>query len=286
VSEKSNQILFCWEQVLKTNRAFRISRIFAPGETAPGLLPLYALFSSVEQICSDIQDEELAIRKLHWWRRECLNSDMGSSDHPLLSELHRTGVTSSLQMKNIAQLLDAAESRLDSPAPADLEELKCLCVEVSRPQLEMEISLSGIDGGGQLLDSDFGAHSGLLQLIRESAGAEKQGAYWWIPLNLLARHGLSRASLAESDCSKAAQDIFSEIIEAGSSWGRVNGDTSPDISEALSALRHLFVIHSMYQRKLLRLERLTPAAYAAELGRLRLSDLFGAWKVARRISLW
>ena len=69
---KGNDRHFCWEQVGKSNRVFRISQVFAPRHCAEKLLPLYALFSAVEQICSSISDEDVARSKLNWWRIECL----------------------------------------------------------------------------------------------------------------------------------------------------------------------------------------------------------------------
>jgi hypothetical protein len=46
----SNDRLFCWEQVTRTNQAFRVSQVFAAREDAAKLLPLYAVFAIVEQI--------------------------------------------------------------------------------------------------------------------------------------------------------------------------------------------------------------------------------------------
>lgn len=284
MNEKSNTSLFCWEQVLKTNRAFRVSRIFAPADAAPGLLPLYALFSSVEQICSDIQDEELAIRKLNWWRKESQRSDVHLSDHPIFREMHRVGAASRLRPECIGSLLDVAQSRLDSPAPADMAELKSICIAVSQPQLDLETGISGTIEIGQSLDPDFTACGGLLQLIRESAGIQKQGGYWWIPLNLLARHGLTRARVEQASDSEAAQTLFREILDTAKSWGeqiQVSGREEP--IEA-PPLRHLLVIHNLYRRKLACLERLKPELFAAELGKLRLGDVVSTWKMARRIN--
>ena len=120
-TEKDNDRMFCWEQVLKTNRIFRVSQIFAPRHCAAKLLPLYALFSAVEQICSTISDEDLASSKLNWWRIECLQKESVESQHPILRELNRTDASNDLRPESIARLLDGAESRLYASPPSDLE---------------------------------------------------------------------------------------------------------------------------------------------------------------------
>ena len=88
---ESNTHQFCWEQVLRINRAFRISQVFAPADKADQLLALYALFAAVEETCSAYSDEEVARRKLHWWRGECLRPGNDGGEHPISRELRRTG---------------------------------------------------------------------------------------------------------------------------------------------------------------------------------------------------
>jgi phytoene/squalene synthetase len=63
--------LFFWEQVNKTNPAFRITQVFVSRDIAEKLLPLYALFSIVEQISGHSSEEELVHSKLAWWKLEC-----------------------------------------------------------------------------------------------------------------------------------------------------------------------------------------------------------------------
>ena len=94
---KGNDRHFCLEQVGKSNRLFRISQVFAPRHCAEKLLPLYALFSVVEQICSNISDEDVAHSKLNWWRNECLQNIPADSRHPVMKELSRTGALDDLR---------------------------------------------------------------------------------------------------------------------------------------------------------------------------------------------
>ncbi len=281
---KSNENLFCWEQVLKTNRLFRVTHAFADDSSTDGLLPLYALFSSIEQVCSEVADEDVARRKLDWWREECLLKDMASSNHPVIRKLCSSGAASKIQKRNIAQLLDGAESRLDASPPADIEALQIICESISRPQLELEISVcSGVDKSADLFSADS-SQSGLLQLIRESVAQEGQAGYWWIPLNLLARHGLTRADVVDTAATESAKGLFSEILGAGQKWGTVSVSMHKESSTGLKRMRHLAVIHGLYRKKLEHLDGQKPQQFAQELNRLRLMDLFEAWKVARWIN--
>jgi len=281
--QAENEKSFCWEQIVKTNRMFRISHVFAPRTNMPKLLPLYALFSSVEQICTGVSDEDLARSRLSWWRTECLDKSMDESNHPVLRELVRSGAAQDLRKDSIAQLIEQAGARLNAGPLDDMEDLKRTCRELHRPQLELELSLSGLD---EVLgfDPELTAHSGLLQLIRESAGLAGQGRYWWLPLNLLARHGISRDEVANHSNSEPGGKLLAEILKTGSVWGRGPDNLPAGGVGKLSQARHYFVITDLYARKLRQLERSSPDSYPAVLNGFRLADLFAAWGSARRIA--
>ena len=281
--EKNNDRLFCWEQVSRTHRDFRISQVFATRQTAEKLLPLYALFSVVEQICSTVSDEEVARAKINWWRMECLQKKPGDSRHPVVQQLNLTGAMNDMPMGSVSQLLDGAESRLDSPAPSDLQGLRKRCVEFQQPQLKMEMAVCGLERDSTRVGSQVLARNGLLQLIRESEGRKEQGGYWWVPLNLLARHDLSRSDLSDHSKSAAVAKLMASVVSADEFWDdEPVGSVTANSGEYLS-MRNFFAISELYRRKLQRLNGLTPERFTPVLARTGLTDLFTAWKSARRL---
>ena len=282
-TEKGNDRQFCWEQVGKSNRLFRVSQVFAPRDCAEKLLPLYALFSVAEQICSNISDEDTARSKLNWWRNECLQNKPGASRHPVLKELSRTGTLQDLHQESIAGLLDGVESRLYASAPPDMDALKGMCAELHRPQLELELGMSGLKGSVLEFKPGLLARNGMLQLVRESVHRKEQGGFWWIPLNSLARHGVSREDILTDPRSPAVTRLLAEIFIAAESWGRESNGDFGSRPDDVSPARHLFAINGLYARKLKRLKGATPDMFAGELGRLGPADLFKAWRCARRL---
>ena len=264
---------FCWQRISASNGLFRVSRIFAAPATADRLLPLHALFASVEQICTEYTDEDVASRKLNWWREECLVRGIASSEHPVLRELQSTGVADQLELADLAHLFAGAESRLDAPAPVDDSELESLCLGISQAQIELEKQLCDAGDESWSLAAGDAARNGLLQLLREHRS-------WWLPLNLLARHGLNRASISDSSQAESVNEFFGELLTAAEQWGGNQAQPSaPD-----PQLRHLFVLSSLNTRKLRALNKLQPSIYQDELARLRPSDVFAAWKFARHFN--
>jgi phytoene synthase len=281
---ETNERRFCWEQVLRTNRVFRISQVFAPAGQSSRLLPLYALFSAVEEVGWECSDTEVARRKLDWWRSECARLAGGDSDHPILRELSRSGAHEALCRESLRRLFDNAESRLDAAAPADTDQLRELCRQLSQPQIALELSLWGGGRPSPELVNDLGTAIGLAQLLRESASREPSRRYGWLPLNLLARHGVKRDEIARNPRAEPVRTLFAEVLKEsygpGLRAGAWREPGEPDRTE----IRHLFVISHLQACALRRLIRSQPDRFTHELSRVGFPQLYQAWKAARVVT--
>jgi len=281
----SNEVRFCWEQVLRTNRLFRISTVFAPADRARQLLPLYALFGAVEEISSKHSDEDLARRQLDWWRQECARLENQGSEHPILRELVDSGAYQVIRKDSLAQLFDDAESRLDPKSPSDIDGLKSLCSKLVQPQFELELSLSAEKPERVPSLDGLAAVSGLAQLLRESCGGRRPASYWWLPLSLMARHGIGRTDISHGDRpNPAAEAVFADLLGSCLDWNAAPESAGPGSKQGVAAARHLFVLGELQSAALRRLQPSQPGQFAADLTRLGLPQLYRAWKSARTIA--
>lgn len=280
----TNSVLYCWEQVLRTNRLFRISHAFAPPRHASRLLALYALFGAVEEICSECSDDTVAMRKLDWWRQECQPAQRRRSQHPIVRALMDSGAEQGMSGEKLAQLFDNATFRLDAAAPPDIAGLRRLCEAIGRPRFELELAVCG--GTGRISPAGLGAaaSSGLLQLLREGARRGSHRAHWWAPLNLLARHGINRARLADDIGS--ARALFLDLFDQCSDWpGPIASPGKATLGAAgADAHRHLHVMSQLQGRRLVHLKESRLQAMLAAPDRPRLSDAYFAWRAARTVS--
>jgi phytoene synthase len=281
----SNEVRFCWEQVLRTNRLFRISTVFAPADRARQLLPLYALFGAVEEISSKHSDEDLARRKLDWWRQECARIENQGSEHPVLRELVDSGAYEVMRKDSLARLFDDAESRLDPRPPPDIDDLKSLCSKLIQPQFELELSLSGEKTDRVPSLNRLAAASGLAQLLRESCRGRRPAGYWWLPLSLMARHGVSRADIGHGNRpDPAAQAVFADLLGGCLHWSAASESAGSGSQKGVAAARHLVVLGELQAAALRRLQPSQPGQFAADLTRVGLPQLYQAWKSARTIA--
>lgn len=280
----SNERLFCWEQVQATNPLFRISRVFAPAGQAERLLPLYALFAALEQLCSRRSDLDVARRTLDWWRSECRPGNIERSGHPILRELTRAGACMALDRDALARLFDTVEARFDAVAPADLEGLGRLCRFVAEPQYDLELGLCAGPSSCERQAPTACASNGLTQLIRESVGSGRAGCYWWLPLNLLARHSVSRADAGEHADAPAVRAMFEDILGHAQGWDAMPGEQREHARIVQASMRHFLVFSHLQSCILRRLRVSRPAQYPAVLQRAGAAELLQAWKAARLVS--
>jgi phytoene/squalene synthetase len=239
---------------------------------------LYALFSVIEQICSTISDDDVARSKLGWWRNELEPNNLAASQHPLARELRETGTAERLLREPLDRLFSGAAQRITAKPPADLAALNRLCVETGQPRVELELGLTASSGSSGDVNVGQSARIGLMQLVSESAQGKDRGAYWWVPLNLLARHNVNREQIVSHSESKPVRNLFSDLFAEAQSWDERPGAGGT----ANSPARHLSVITALMSRKLARLAALGPDRFAGELGRVGPADLFHAWNAARR----
>jgi phytoene synthase len=283
VRNETNERRFCWEQVLRTNRLFRITQVFAPPDRAGQLLPLYALFSAVEEVCSEHSDEDVARRKLGWWRDECAQLGERGSDHPILRELEHSGARQVLRPDSLERLFGDAEARLDPTSVPDLDALQKRCRQLSQPQIELELSLWGSCPSSLAPVEAIAATSGLAQLLREAARRQDPHRYWWLPLSLLAHHGLSRADINRDQRSAPVQALFRDLIDSCHGWFPQQrlARSAELIPEAA---RHLFVMGRLQAHAVRRARSGDPGQLTEELNRVGLVQLVEAWRAARKIS--
>ena len=208
---RNNEQRFCWEQIHRTNRLFRVSHLFASPHMSNQLLALHALFASIELLNGEISEELVAQKKLDWWRTELLQHDAGDSQHPVVRQLHASGAVRKLPGSLIAGLLDSAERRFDALAPADENDLLRLCKEIYLPQVLLESALGDVEVTPGSYKHAMLSNGGLIQLLRQGV-RRIENAFWWIPLSLLARYKINRRELNSLSDSDGLRALFNHVL--------------------------------------------------------------------------
>jgi phytoene synthase len=280
--QQVNDRHLCWERVLRANKLFRISHLFAPEEYAERLLALHALFASIDQLSSEVSEELVARKKLEWWRFELSARQMKHSRHPVVRYLRETGASASLPASALESLLDTAERRIDAIAPLDINEFNHLCLMIYQPKTHLEGALSGL--GSELFADrkELVGEGGLLQLMRESFTHSRHG-FWWVPLNTLARFGVTRQDLRDKGDAPEVRAVFHHILEKGREPPVPEERRDQVMADSAPGLLHMQLTALLQKRQLHHMKKRDPSRFGTELNRWHFSDLLAAWKLARQI---
>lgn len=285
MSDTDNDKLFCREQVLRTDPAFRMSHLFAEKASQDRLLALYAFFSVIEQVCCSKSDESVAERSLGWWRMEMQAGAESPSSHPLVLELRRSGAADKIPSKLLKNLLDEAGHRIDAHAPAGEKEFEQLCLRTGLPLVELELAVCAANKADLASLRGLAARRGLMLLVREGLVQSGGRGFWWLPLDLVARHGVARAEMLSEEAAGPAKLLMADILAMECLLEQAPVAKKTDISNKKQGNRHLFVYDVLNIRKLKSMNSSSPFKYPEELTKLGIGDLLACWKMARRFSL-
>jgi hypothetical protein len=275
---------FCRGQVHKTDRLFRISLLFAPQGISDRILAAHALFSAIEESTSCVSEEDISRRKLAWWYSELLEKEVSESAHPIARLLHTSGARNCIGDSPIGSLLGTALTGLDFSPPPTEAALWDRCRNLFYPRLKMEMAVlegPSDDAGGHSLEL-LAIRGGLLQLIRESSRMGP-GSYGWLPLNLMARHGLTRTQFCNDPGSGQARQVLGDVFHSFREFMMESGADRDDLpADVLQPHLHLRVHSNMQARQLFNLQNCSPSRYHKELQAMRVGLLWSAWREARR----
>jgi phytoene synthase len=281
MSSLDNKQQFCWERIFESNNLFRISHFFVPRRIAGLLLPLHALFASLDLINNRVLDDAVARKKLDWWRHELLSGNISKSRHPVIRLLDDSGAVPLLPSDAVEYLLDGVEFRLNSSPPSNFAEFELICRHIVQPRIILECALTETPAGQMQSERNIVLAGGLGELLRESSTQDER-AFWWLPLHLMARFHISRREFEKEPDSAAAQNVLGEIFNQACPVDFAErGSDNPIHPGHLN----ICLINNLQLRVLDRMRKMKPSLHGAELRRRHFSDLVSSWKYARKINL-
>lgn len=280
-----NQRQVCWEKIAETNHLFRLTYPYASKSVSEPLIAIHAMFACLDQLVVQSTDDHVAKTKLDWWRRETLKENIKRSGHPVIGYLVESGASAMLRNGVLQRLLDATERKLEAKAPADLVEFKHLCSEIYQPRIEIESSLAPGKGISTERQQSIAVKGGLILLLQGTFKHQQsqERAFWWVPLGLLARSGMSRAELMHKLGSEPVKSVFSELLSFGISSSKDSAPKEPVSTGEVNSHMHLLLQECLHGRQLGRLRKSAPSSFGEDLRRLYLRDVFSLWNKAREI---
>jgi len=168
----------------------------------------YALIHEVSQTAFHMHEPQVATVKLRWWRQELADAAAGRARHPLTQVLFAHAQARAVDAALWPMLGAAALAQIEPAAATTFDELLGQHAPFHEVIARIESALLLAGSGTIDANATLWTLSHLLHSAREWHEGDAAP-----PLNLLARHGLTRASLAEPSPARAEllRDFLGEI---------------------------------------------------------------------------
>ncbi|SFN15132.1 squalene/phytoene synthase family protein [Dokdonella immobilis] len=245
---------------------------FASASQRPLISALACLGHEIAHAALRIDEPEVASTKLHWWSEELAALPAGGSRHPLTGVLAGHAPTRSLGAGTWSALVEAAMALREAGPASTLEELLARYRAFDLPLARAEAAILeriDIDATAQAMSLSRALHETIR--LREALA----GSGLPLPLDLLARHGLSRAELGRTHAERdaALREHFGVLASA----------LDASDHRRLSALTAITVHVGGRRARRAARARDPLSMVARDLDRLPLSSAWAGWRAARRL---
>ncbi len=233
------------------------------------------LVHELEQTAFGLREAQAAAVKLAWWRQELIGACAGNPRHPISAVLFADPRTQTVDAGSWPALADGALAMLDQRNVSNFTDLLGNHAAFYAPVARIESTLFGGSPAHLNAVATLWTISHLLRALSISA---EVGERLSLPLDLLARHGLTRSMLAQPSESRTAalRDYLGMLGEhTGAAFTRASGAT---LGCRVRARLDLAAIRQA-RRALDPMALLTPHPHAG-----RWISLWSAWNEARRLA--
>ncbi len=190
---------------------FHVVSFLLPKELHQDFYNVYAFCRWADDLGDEIGDTGESLRLLGWWRDLLFSSE--AARHPVFVALRPTIEARRLPMECFSHLIEAFEQDQVVTRYANWDEVMRYCVKSANPVGRLVLALGGYHDEARAVLSDFTC-SGLQlanfwQDVRVDVGKERI----YLPLDLLARHGVAESDVLELRHSVEFEAAMCEAVD-------------------------------------------------------------------------
>jgi phytoene/squalene synthetase len=189
-----------------------LAEVFCPPDQRPRFRAWGALLHELREAAFELSDPRVTATKLSWWAEELLLLGGGKGRHPLAPALAAPGLPWAALAAALLAAVDES-GRPGDPAQA-LAQLRPLAAAIAAVEARLFApAADAADATPALVDAviDSVAVNLLLQRLPQGLASEDQAR---LPMNLLARHGLTAAQVAAGQGEALLRDWAAALLAA------------------------------------------------------------------------
>ncbi len=199
---------YCQERAAASGSSFYYSFRFLSPERRRAITAFYAFCREVDDIADECHDAAVAGAKLAWWRDEVGRLYEGQPEHPVTRALLEAVEPYQLPREALEQIIEGMEMDLGRVRYPDFKALRLYCHRVAGVVGEVAALIFGVSDHTTLKYANrLGLAFQLTNIIRD-VGEDARRDRIYLPLDELARHGVSESDLLRGRISDDFRDLM------------------------------------------------------------------------------
>lgn len=215
-----------------------LAALYVPEAQRRHLLALYAFDAEIARIRDMVSDPLPGEIRARWWADMLAGArgDEGAA-HPIAAALIDTVQRFSLPVADLERLIEARIFDLYDDAMPDLATLEAYCRDTSATliRLAARVLAAGHDPGIDAVAGHAGVAHGITLLLRALPQHSARGQVY-LPLDVLARHGLAREDVLKGEATPALaaalEDLRAKVREELTATRRSIRSIPPEVAPA------------------------------------------------------
>jgi phytoene synthase len=271
---------YCQNKAASSGSNFYYSFLFLPAEQRSAIVALYAFCREIDDVVDECSDNDIARRKLDWWREEINACFQGQASHPVTRALQAALQHYNLPIEYFQEIIDGMAMDLEQQRYDSFSELALYCHRVAGVVGLLSAEIFGYQRRETLKYAEaLGTAFQLTNIIRDVREDAERGRIY-LPLDELHDYRINPHDLLKGEADDRLRELLAfQASRAREYYARALGQL-PEADRY--AQRSGLIMAAIYQTLL---DEIEADDFQVLQHRIRLTPLrkfWIAWTTARR----
>ncbi len=275
---------YCQDRAAKSGSSFYYSFLFLPVERRRAITALYAFCREVDDVVDECSDNDVARRKLDWWREELECCFSGKARHPITRALEQSIQDFNLPLEYFQEIIDGMAMDLENTRYDSFSDLALYCHRVAGVVGLLSAEIFGYQHRDTLkYAEELGMALQLTNIIRDVREDSERGRIY-LPLDELLEHRINPHDLLQGSATDNLQGLLEFQAQRARQYYQRALSHLP--AQDRYAQRCGVIMAAIYQALLDEMEADNFRVMQRRVRLTPLRKLWIAWKIARKERRW
>lgn len=214
MSVQKNDLSYCGALVRQYDPDRFLQSMFFPADVREHLWALFAFNHEIAKTREVVSESTLGLIRLQWWRdaiKDIYENDK-ITEHEVIKPLAQAIKSHALPREDFDQLLYAREFDLEDVLPGNLEGLMNYADFTTQPLFKLVLKIVGTDPAEEVVQP-VAINYALAGILRATGALARQHRFY-LPEDLMNKHGISRDEFFEEKTKEPLKALVKAVVES------------------------------------------------------------------------